>query len=304
MRAPGGPGAAAEGPGGAPELGGAESWPASTSGKRAREQFVAADAEERARGHSDDLADLSVPPDDLGAGPLAEQFIALAEALCRVAPEGGVLGVLEQVVHTAHQLVPDADVVSVTLRTGKGGFITPVETDPVATEADQRQYDAGEGPCIDATAMPGLGIAASPDLAHEPAWPTFGPAAAELGLHAVLSTGMFPRGPQPRFGALNYYAYSPHALDAVNRDIMLILAAHAATALHGVTATSAAELRATQLEEALKTRDVIGQAKGILMERRGLNAGEAFDVLRRASQNLNVKLNTVAAALADRRAEL
>lgn len=273
--------------------------------ERARERFITADAQHRARGGHDDPTGSSAPAEDLAVGPLAEQFIALAEALYRVPPEAGVVGVLEQVVQTAHQLVPEADVVSVTLRTADGGFTTPAETDPVASRADQCQYDCGEGPCIDATATPGLGIAASPDLAHEPAWPRFGPAAAaDLGLHAVLSTGMFPRGPHPRFGALNYYAYRPHALDAVDRDVMLILAAHAATALHGVTAASAAELRATQLEEALKTRDVIGQAKGILMERRGLDAGEAFDVLRRASQNLNVKLNTIAATLVDRRAEL
>ena len=64
------------------------------------------------------------------------------------------------------------------------------------------------------------------------------------------------------------------------------------------------ELEVAQLRQALQSRDVIGQAKGILMERRGISADEAFDVLRRASQSLNIKLTTVAQTLVDRRAEI
>jgi AmiR/NasT family two-component response regulator len=58
------------------------------------------------------------------------------------------------------------------------------------------------------------------------------------------------------------------------------------------------------LRRALESRDVIGQAKGILMERRGIDEDEAFDVLRTASQALNVKLARVAETLASRRAEI
>ena len=69
-------------------------------------------------------------------------------------------------------------------------------------------------------------------------------------------------------------------------------------------ARTAHELRESQLQEALKSRDVIGQAKGVLMERRGLDSDEAFDVLRRTSQDLNVKLRDVAETLVTRRSEL
>ncbi|MDT7798847.1 MAG: hypothetical protein QOI78_2280, partial [Actinomycetota bacterium] len=64
------------------------------------------------------------------------------------------------------------------------------------------------------------------------------------------------------------------------------------------------ELEATHLRKAVESRDVIGQAKGILMQRRGITADEAFDVLRRASQELNVKLADLARTLADRHTEL
>lgn len=58
------------------------------------------------------------------------------------------------------------------------------------------------------------------------------------------------------------------------------------------------------MKEALRSRDVIGQAKGILMERRGVDETEAFDILRTASQSLNVKLSEVSDTLARRRGEL
>jgi AmiR/NasT family two-component response regulator len=65
-----------------------------------------------------------------------------------------------------------------------------------------------------------------------------------------------------------------------------------------------AELREIQLRRALDSRDVIGQAKGILMHRRGISAEQAFDLLRRSSQDLNVKLAELARLLATRHTEL
>jgi hypothetical protein len=123
-------------------------------------------------------------------------------------------------------------------------------------------------------------------------------------VRSVLAVGLFPGGEIPRLGALNLYSFAPDGFTAADPDIALVLAAHASTALVGTKAVTAAELEAAQLKEALASRDVIGQAKGILMERRGISAAEAFDVLRSASQSLNVKLAQLAETLASRRAEL
>ncbi|MCD2196612.1 GAF and ANTAR domain-containing protein [Actinomycetospora endophytica] len=235
-------------------------------------------------------------------GPLAEQFVSLGEALTIVEGGLGVGEVLERIVHAARAVV-GADVVSVTLRLD-GGFTTPVETDPVASKADAVQYEHEEGPCVEATVSPGLGYALSADLRHDSRWARFGPAAADLGLHSVLATGMFPRDARPRMGALNYYSRTPGGLDEADKDVALVFATHAAVALKGAQAVEAAELRSTQLAEAVQSRDVIGQAKGILMERRGLTADEAFDTLRRTSQDLNVKLRDLAKTLAEHRSEL
>lgn len=272
--------------------------------RRDRARFTADDAAQRAPGEPTSAAASPDPHPETEPGPLAAQFITLGQELLAVPPEAGVTEILHRVVRTAHTLVTGADVVSVTLRDPNGRFHTPVETDPVATRADQLQYDTGEGPCVAATLTPGLGLTYSPDLAHDPHSPVFGPAAAELGLHAVLATGMYPGGDPPRLGALNYYSRRPHGLDDADRDIALILAAHAAIAVRAGHAVETAHLRVAQLTSALQSRDVIGQAKGVLMLRRGCTADEAFDVLRHASQDLNVKLRDIAATVADRHTDL
>ncbi len=234
-------------------------------------------------------------------GPLAEQFAVLARALLDV---DTVADVLQRVVRATAEIVPGAELVSVTVQEEQS-FVTPVYTDPLAEEVDRVQYDADEGPCLEAIRAGGTGFAWSADLsADTDHWPTFGPRAARLGLRSMLGVGLFPGGDQPRMGALNIYSTRPHGLDAADRNIALLLASHASVALARACDVTAARLEATQLSKALESRDVIGQAKGILMERRGMDAGAAFDVLRKASQDLNVKLAEIATTLVERRSDL
>jgi hypothetical protein len=234
-------------------------------------------------------------------GPLAAEFARLAENLMSATT---VRGVLERVVEATRVAVPGADLVSVTLR-ADDQFRTPVQTDELATRLDEIQYRLGEGPCIESTRTPGLGLTYSADLGSGREYPRFGPAAARLGVHSVLAVGLFPLAETvPRTGALNLYSFDVGGIDELDRDLAVILAAHASTALAATMASTAADLEAAQLRQALTSRDVIGQAKGILMERRGISADEAFDALRKASQSLNVKLTQVAQTLVDRRADL
>ena len=100
-------------------------------------------------------------------------------------------------------------------------------------------------------------------------------------------------------GALNLYSETSEAFTRRDRAIGAVLAAHASIALAAAGATSELRRANDELREALESRDVIGQAKGILMERHRVSADEAFDMLRRASQHLNVKLRSVAQQVAD-----
>jgi hypothetical protein len=233
---------------------------------------------------------------------LARDFARLTRGLLNAST---VAEVLEQVVAAAQRVVPGADLVSITLRSEDGLYHTPVETDPVATELDQVQYETGQGPCVDAAKESGPAYIRSDDLATEPAWPKFGPAAASYGYTAVLSTSLIPDALPPRLsGALNIYARTATDLDDRARDVALLLATHASLAVATTRAVTRADLETAQLRQAIDSRDVIGQAKGILMQRRGITADEAFDLLRRTSQDLNVKLTELAQTLASRHTEI
>jgi GAF domain-containing protein len=242
---------------------------------------------------------VGLPPDDL---TMASRLALLTRALLDAMSVGDVL---QRVVSTAYEVLPGADLASVTLRAEDGTFHTPVETDSLATDLDQIQYDTGEGPCVTAAMPDGPAFATTSDLATEPRWPAFGPAAARLGMDSVLSTALVPDAMPPRLsGALNIYSRQTSAFTENDRDVALLLATHGSLALARTHAVTAAELRETQLRQAIESRDVIGQAKGILMTRRGLSADEAFDLLRRTSQDLNVRLVELARTLAERHTEL
>ncbi|TDV35298.1 GAF and ANTAR domain-containing protein [Actinophytocola oryzae] len=235
-------------------------------------------------------------------GPLARQFLTLTRELLDART---VEDVLTQVVRAVTVLIPAADMVSVTVRDPEGNFHTPVRTDPVADRLDELQYEFDEGPCHDSALPEGPASAHSADLRHTDQWPRWAPAADELGAGAVLSTALVPDAiPPDRSGALNIYSRRPHGLDTTDVNQVLLLATHASLALARTEAVTRAELHEAQLRRAIDSRDVIGQAKGIIMARRGIAAEEAFDILRQSSQRLNVKLVEVAATLTARHTEL
>jgi GAF domain-containing protein len=243
-----------------------------------------------------------VGDDTPGGSTLAEQFVVLTRALLE---PGTVAGVLERVVFAARALVPGADLVSVTLRSDDGAFHTPVWTDEVADALDQLQYRFGEGACVEAARPDGPAMALSDELGDDPRWPRFGSAAATLGFHSLVSTALLPDATSPRLsGALNVYSREPAAFSPKDRDVLLLLATHASLALATTRAVRRSELEAEQLRRAIDSRDVIGQAKGILMARRGISADEAFELLRRTSQDMNLKLRELAHTVVGRREEL
>lgn len=234
--------------------------------------------------------------------PLAEVAEQLARVTRTLLDVDTVAEALSTVLAATVELVPGADLVSMTLRSPGGHFHTPFETTPVATELDDVQYRTGHGPCVECARESGPAYAYCADLANAPDWPEFGPAAAAHGYRSILSTALVPDAELS--GALNIYSRQPAGFTDDSRDRALLLATHASLALATTSAVERFDLERAQLRNALDTRDVIGQAKGILMQRRGLTADEAFDLLRRTSQELNVKLAEVARTLTSRHSEL
>jgi len=162
-------------------------------------------------------------------------------------------------------------------------------TDPIVVEIDGLQLRAGEGPCLDAIAHK-LTFYAD-ELGTDPRWPSFGPEAAAMGMRSLLA---LPMATDDTLGTLNLYARYPQAFGVIDRARGLLLASMAGFACSIARAHEDEERRAENLHAALVTRELIGQAQGILIERERISADQAFHVLRQASQHLNVKLREVA----------
>lgn len=165
-------------------------------------------------------------------------------------------------------------------------------TDPVVDAADELQNTAREGPCMDVAVDLEMHVLLSGDIAADERWPRWAPRVVELGLRAILSAEL--RADGRRLGALNLYGERPRQFTSDDAATAHLFAAHASLTL---TAASVVE----GLQTALDTRNEIGQAQGILMERFGLDPDRAFQVLRRYSQNTNVKLHDVAHLLVETR---
>jgi hypothetical protein len=153
-------------------------------------------------------------------------------------------------------------------------------------EVDVAQHQAGEGPGPDAIAQGGTVYAE--DLADDQRWISFGPVAAAAGVRSALAIRLLA-DESTRGAALCLYARYPQAFGVLDRAKGVILAAMAGLALTAAEAHDD-EVRDT-LQAALTTREMIGQAQGILMERER--------ILRRASQHLSTKIRDVAQALVD-----
>jgi hypothetical protein len=173
------------------------------------------------------------------------------------------------------------------------GPSTAVSGSELAAALDQMQIDADEGPCLDA-ARAGRTFYAE-DLLGDERWPVFAARGVEAGVRCVLAYSLSAR----HMSALNLYAALPSAFGAIDRGKGQLFATLARLALDSAETHEIDAAKTAGLTEALRTREIIGQAQGILMERERITADEAFGVLRRASQHLNVKLREVAARLVE-----
>jgi hypothetical protein len=225
---------------------------------------------------------------------LAMVFADLAEQLYDA---DSVDDVLLRIAEAAVSTVAGCRMASVTL-SERNGYRTAASTDSAATSVDQAQYQAHEGPCLDAVDAPMVYAQSFPDER----WPTLASRPTESGVQSVLSyrlatasSGAADLGD----GSLNSYGVTPYAFNDTAQEIGLILAAHASVAARAVDERSTLRNLGRDLQQALLSREVIGQAKGILMERLKVTPEDAFDLLRRSSQRLNIKLREVARGLAE-----
>jgi GAF domain-containing protein len=202
---------------------------------------------------------------------------------------------LQRVADLACRNIGGADVAGVTLlRDGKP--TTDVFTDPTSPQVDSAQYGTGVGPCLDAFRHQQVfRIDSTEDDEH---WAAFSQAAAEHGIMSTLSLPLGVRG--NGIGALNLYSKQPAAFSEDDEQLGMMFAQQASVALANAQLYDSAYRMTQQLQEALTSRAVIDQAKGILMARNSVSADEAFNMLRTTSQNENRKLRELAQEIVDR----
>jgi GAF domain-containing protein len=210
----------------------------------------------------------------------------VASAVREMAEEPTLAATVDRAVHMCTHAMRGCDMVGISVIEG-GQIRTVAASNEILRQIDQWQFELGEGPCYDA--LRNDETVTSNDLAHDDRWPVYGQRLAqETGIHSSVSYRLFTNGDS--LGAMNAYALAPSAFSHQDVAQGQALAAHAAAAL-------ASSLKEHQLQQALESRTVIGQATGMLMERFGLDADAAFGALRRISQNRNIKLHALAERL-------
>ncbi|MCV7290259.1 MULTISPECIES: GAF and ANTAR domain-containing protein [Mycolicibacterium] len=209
--------------------------------------------------------------------------VRMAELARDVAAPAALEDVLRTTTKAVLDLVPGAQYAGMLLLGTGGKYETLAPTSDLMYELDHIQISTGEGPCVQAAV--GDLIVRTDDFEHEQRWPVYTPKVLELGVRSSLSFMLYTT--RRNAGALNMFSSEPHAFDAESEAIGSVLAAHAAAAI-------VAGRHGEQLQTALSSRDLIGQAKGMIMERYNVDAVRAFEMLRQLSQSSNVKLVDVA----------
>jgi GAF domain-containing protein len=198
----------------------------------------------------------------------------------------------KELVDFAARAVPHALGVGLTLVRGDGEPMTLAASNELANVVDAIEFECGEGPCLDAIEYDDITVAN--DLANDERWPKFVERSVqETPVRSMFGTRIFLSGKDR--GALNFYAAEPDAFDQLDIGIGAMLSVIASVALqHAIE-----QRRRVNLEIALESSRVIGMAMGIVMSSQLVTADQAFDALRRLSQETNRKLRDVALEVAE-----
>ena len=196
---------------------------------------------------------------------------------------------LGRVAELAKQTITGAADVSVTLMDGRQ-VVSVAFTGPLSAQLDERQYEAGFGPCMDA-ALSGATVTIE-NTAADPTYPDFGRAAARHGITHTMSIGL-PVARQT-IGALNIYGTDDGAFDAATQELATAFASYAAVAVANAGVYASTATLAANLQRALQSRAVIDQAKGILMGRHRISPTPPSTCSSAQSQATNRKLREIA----------
>jgi GAF domain-containing protein len=221
----------------------------------------------------------------LDDGRLSRKMAELARSMTA---EADLDATLRRITGAAVDLVPGSESCDVLMITGPSTFESHASTSGLPPQLDNLQVTLGEGPCLDAADGPEM-IRCN-DLRADTRWPKFAAAAVEAGVLSILSFRLYTQA--GRSGALNMFSTRADAFGTESEYAGEALAAHAAVAI-------LASRKELQFKSALASRDRIGQAKGMLVERFSVDAEQAFRMMVTLSQETNTPLTDIATRIVD-----
>lgn len=188
-------------------------------------------------------------------------------------------------------LVPGCDHASLML-VNRGKPVTVAATDQVARTIDDIERATGEGPCLDAIENEAAQI--EPDFLEPSAWPALArgvvtrtPVRGAMGFRLMLD--------QKKVGAINLFSDTPGAFDSETADHAIMLTAFAAVTVSAILAGE----EANTLRRGLESNREIGKAIGLLMAMHDVTDDQAFEMLRKTSQDMNVKIAALATSVVE-----
>ena len=218
-----------------------------------------------------------------GADPLATSFSRFARM---AEQQADAHDTLVEIVRAAVELIPGCDEGSVSVVLGRRRITSEAASGTLPAQVDALQERLGQGPCLDAAYE--QETVRVPDMATELRWPKFCAEALALGAAGMLSFQLYVQ--DDNLGALNLFSRTAGSFDDESEHVGQLFAAHAAIAY-------AAASKQERLLRLSGTRELIGQAQGILMERHKVTADQAFSLLVQVSQQHNIRLRDVAEQL-------
>jgi GAF domain-containing protein len=226
---------------------------------------------------------------DVAKSDLAE---VLAAAARTIDEQSSLPDTLETIARAAQLSIPDIDEVGISIVHRNGRIETRAATGQLVWDLDSLQYELGEGPCV--SAMREFPVVMVDDLRHDQRWPRYVPRALAAGLHAQMAVRLYVE--EETLGGLNMYSTQAWSINPDALHAAELFATHASVALGRAR-------REEELHEALSTRQLIGQATGILMERYRIDDQRAFQYLVRVSSTTNTKLRLVAQRVVEETSE-
>ena len=207
----------------------------------------------------------------------------LADAARELQAQADPQQVMDQVVAMAVAMVPGAEYAGISIGRKRRTVSSAASTNDRPRQFDAIQDETGQGPCVDA--LYEEQTVRSDDVTNDERWPDLAARVKDIGVASMLCLQLFVEG--DALGALNLFSNETGAFTDESEQVGLLLATHASVAV-------AQAQKIEHANNAIVNRDLIGQAKGILMERFKITADQAFGVLAKVSQDTNRKVHQVA----------